>query len=97
MGRATPNQYFAAMSPEGQRMEKLSCVMAHSVFNAQEESDLAEYVRQCSQINVLWTIDERSPAYRLQLRSCKPACDADIVDFQPRDEARLGRRLQETQ
>ena len=49
IGRATLNRYLA-MSPEGQHVKKLSCPMAHTVFTAQEEADLAEYVRQCSRM-----------------------------------------------
>ena len=92
----TPNQYSAPMSPEGQRVEKLSSVMAHSIFNAQEESDLAEYVRQCSRIYYGLSMKDLQHI-GFSYGHAKLAGDADIVDFQPHDGTRLGRRLQEAQ
>ena len=57
IGRATLDRYLL-MNPEGQRVKKISRSTAHTVFTAQEETDLAEYVRQCSRMYYGLTIKD---------------------------------------
>ena len=49
IGRATLNRYLIR-NPDDQRVKKISRSAAHTVFTAHEETDLAEYVRQCSKM-----------------------------------------------